>query len=208
MILYGQTSSGKTYTLFGDHQQEQTKKISKQKLIENGIKLGGKKNKNEIVSNLKSDLINLNYKDTLSQCLSVSESQVKTKARNNQIKTKIQGKSCMGGIIPRYLTSLFKEIDKLQNQEDLQFTFEYSFFEIYKEKIFDLINQTYDYVEDGNGKFRQILKPLNLREKKNNQIVIGKTLGEGRRLMSREPVYQKQYQLGASHGGPAVGQRT
>lgn len=161
MILYGQTSSGKTYTLFGENRLPEDNSLPPNLQKQ-------RKKKNEIVSNLKHDLVNLNYKENLSECLSVSESHVKTRTRNQQTEAK------GFGIIPRFLRSLFKEIGQLKSQEDVHFTFEYSFFEIYKEKIYDLISQTYDYVDDGNGKFKQVLKSLNLREKKNNQIVIGK----------------------------------
>lgn len=172
MILYGQTSSGKTFTLFGDSEEEKKMKNSVQKdpciLVSEVIK-----NKNEIVSNLKSDLVNLNYKDNMSECINNSESHIKTKSKNRQIKMQKMGEGTKG-IIPRYLQSLFQEIDRLQTQEDAHFTFEYSFFEIYKEKIYDLIEQTYDYIDDGNGRYKRVLKALNLREKQNNNIVIGR----------------------------------
>ena len=176
MILYGQTSSGKTFTLFGDSNCYQ-----KEDLINRGscfqkelMNSQNKPSRNEIVSNLKDDLNNLKYKDNLCEYINSSETNFKTKNKNvlNKPSHEISNEKSQG-IIPRYLRSLFKEIQKLQAQDDALFTFEYSFFEIYKEKIYDLINQTYDYIDDGNGRFKQVLKSLNLREKKNNQVVIG-----------------------------------
>lgn len=78
------------------------------------------------------------------------------------------------GIIPRYLDSLFRKIKRLQKDDNAKFTFEYSFFEIYREKIYDLLNQTYDFVKDEQGEIKKVLKSLNLREKLNNQVDIGK----------------------------------
>jgi hypothetical protein len=177
MILYGQTSSGKTFTLFGD--SDFNEPLSNLKLKNSnfeGIHLSDQNSKNnEIVSNLKSDLNNLNYKDNLYEYINDSESQLETKNKNMKNSMLIrESKENLQGIIPRYLKSLFEEIQKLQSQDDAIFNFEYSFFEIYKEKIYDLINQTYDYIDDGNGRFKQVLKSLNLREKKNKQVVIGR----------------------------------
>lgn len=133
-------------------------------------------NNNEIVCNLKSDVTKLKYKDNMNEFILDSEQQLKTRSKNepmhvDQLKPENRGRT---GIIPRFLKSLFDEIGKLEIQEGAHFTFEYSFFEIYKEKIYDLLQQTYDYIDDGNGRFRRMLKALNLREKKNNQIVIGR----------------------------------
>ena len=87
------------------------------------------------------------------------------------------------GILPRYLESLFEKIGQLHTEEEVNFTFEYSFFEIYREKIYDLLNQTYAFVEDEKGEKTKVLKALNLREKTNNQMIIGGCLTQ--RISSR-----------------------
>lgn len=66
-MSYGQTSSGKTYTLFGDQNQQ--------------------------------------------------------------------------GIIPRFLLEIFTKLNDVESYEDCQYSFKYSFFEIYNEKIFDMLSE-------------------------------------------------------------------
>lgn len=131
MILYGQTSSGKTYTLFGNSPTP-----------------------NEHCTHLPSE-----------------------RTQNEPLPTAntIQNEN---GIVPRYLIALFEELQKFKDDPDFSFTLEYSFFEIYKEKIYDLINQTYDLVDIGNEKIKKVLKNLNLREKKENKVIIGRNLTE------------------------------
>ena len=130
MILYGQTSSGKTYTLFGN------------KTFKNATS-----SSNEVEKYFSG----------------IQEST------NNTIEA-------VNGIVPRYIINLFNELNKYNEDPDFSFSFEYSFFEIYNEKIYDLLNQTYDLVDMGNEKVKKVLKNLNLREKKENKVVIGNIL--------------------------------
>lgn len=84
-MTYGQTSSGKTYTLFGDQKNE--------------------------------------------------------------------------GLIYRFLKEVFDKLNEMESYEDGQFSFKYSFFEIYNDKIYDMLSQ-------------DSYQNLPLRETKNNKIYI------------------------------------
>lgn len=64
----------------------------------------------------------------------------------------------MEGIIPRFLKEIFSKLNEVESYEDCQFTFKYSFFEIYNEKIYDMLS------DDANH--------LSLRETKKNKIYV------------------------------------
>lgn len=188
MLMYGQTSSGKTFTLFGDPDGDEDSRPDPRRSIGDGRfdgVLPG--NKNEIVCNLKQDVVKLKYRDNMDECILSSEHQLRTRGKNEQARSSQLSEEGdeRGGIIPRFLNSLFDEMGKLETQEDARFTFEYSFFEIYKEKIYDLLHQTYDYIDDGNGRFRRVLRALNLRETKNNQIMVGRCLESAGAIVTR-----------------------
>lgn len=170
MILYGQTSSGKTFTLFGDRPAA-AKKLTNclsqsEEVYKNFEKSKTTKFKEQSLKSFKK-----------SATIRGSKSKKSVKFLKNggkgDARRADQGKQ---GIIPRYLQSLFRKIQKLQREDNAKFTFEYSFFEIYREKIYDLLNQTYDFVRDEQGEIKKVLKPLSLREKLNNQVEIGRPL--------------------------------
>ena len=157
MILYGQTSSGKTYTLFGDHYEKLNK------------------SQDSIIPELEK------YLETISDSkFSNKKENILKKEKTNKKSSNIlesnnfKLKNEREGIIPRYLKELFLETERFKDDKETSFCFEYSFFEIYKEKVYDLLHQTFDYIDDGNGKFKRITKHLNLREHKNNQVIIGR----------------------------------
>ncbi len=64
------------------------------------------------------------------------------------------------GLIPKYLQVIFMKLKEIETFEDCQYKFKYSFFEIYKDKILDMLT---DEEED---------IPLNLRESKSKKIYV------------------------------------
>ena len=44
------------------------------------------------------------------------------------------------GLIPRFLKSALQKLNEIESYENCQFSIKYSLFEIYKEKIYDLLN--------------------------------------------------------------------
>lgn len=181
MILYGQTSSGKTFTLFGDKPKKPafgkemrtfSRSEDEYKRIEKSATL---KQKGKSLRPLK--------KSSTRKFSHQRKRPKKSAAKLMKEKRLKELQASKLGIIPRYLESLFEKIGQLQKEEEVKFTFEYSFFEIYREKIYDLLNQTYEFVEDEKGEKTKVLKALNLREKTNNQMIIGGCLTQ--RISSR-----------------------
>ena len=126
-----------------------------------------------------ANLGNFNFKDKKKDSNRFLNSKEKRKFKINSedsvnLKSQKMGQvESLEGMIPRFLKDIFSELEKLETSGDSVFEFEYSFFEIYKEKIYDLINQTYDLVDDGNNNFKRILRSLNLRESKHHKVFIG-----------------------------------
>ena len=239
MILYGQTSSGKTFTLFGEESSpsaplahespisqaeikseilsylqliQSNPELSANTFVPSGPILNLNNFQNpESLSHLKSEIFKiekskgaenllcrnsgkimvseilkcnanfgkLNFTDKKRDSNIFSNSKEKRKNRvNSEASANLKSEKLghlesQEGMIPRFLKDIFSELEKLETSGDSVFEFEYSFFEIYKEKIYDLINQTFDLVDDGNNNFKKILRSLNLRESKHNKVFIG-----------------------------------
>jgi hypothetical protein len=174
MILYGQTSSGKTFTLFGDKDE---KPFFNKNMRGFSKSEDEHKQFNKTKTNLYSDRYQKSFKKSETKKFMRNFKNPMSSKSDNKVEKKLSKKETSKlGIIPRYLHSLFEKIRAIKRKEKVKFTFEYSFFEIYREKIYDLLNQTFEEVNDERGNINKILKSLNLREKSNKKVLIGMTL--------------------------------
>ena len=70
------------------------------------------------------------------------------------------------GLIPRFLKDTFMKLKELETIEDCQFKFKYSFFEIYKEKIFDMLSDQNELSLNLRENHKKFIYVENLKKKK------------------------------------------
>ena len=70
------------------------------------------------------------------------------------------------GLIPRFLKDTFLKLKELESIEDCQFKFKYSFFEIYKEKIFDMLSDQNEFSLNLRENHKKTIYVENLKKKK------------------------------------------